>query len=170
MIKVYLAGGFRTDWQERVKTALGSVYGLEEARSGYYEQDPNSTGGRFVDHPRKTILIEHSSFKFYDPKEKEYINGERKNLSLQDYVTWDLYHIKKSDIVFVYIERTNPGVGSIAELGYARGLGKTIIAVIEKEHEHIEDRYIDFIRPMCDVVFDTLQEGIDYLHTYKIKN
>lgn len=165
--KVYLAGGFKTDWQERVKTALGPLYSLEVGASGYYEKISTSTGGRWIQNSTKIVEVEPSSFIFFDPKVKEYRDGKRVNLELEHYVTWDLHHIKLSDIVFVYIERTNPGIGSIAELGYARGLGKIIIAVIEKGHEHIEDRYLDFVRPMCDIVFETLEEGINYLHLYK---
>lgn len=105
-----------------------------------------------------------SNFTIYDPKEKEYTNGERIKMSLEEYGTWDLHHIRLSDIVFVYLEKTNPGcVGALVEAGYAKGLGKTVITVLEPNHETIEDRYLQFVKLVSDVTFETLQDGIAFL-------
>lgn len=58
-------------------------------------------------------------FLFYNPSEH----------CLEDsaqYTAWDLHYIKKCDIVFAYMEATNPsGYGLMLELGVAYSLGKT---------------------------------------------
>jgi len=136
---VYLAGGFyANDWQETVKDACSEL-----------------------------------DVKFFDPKEKE--ANLRKFTSEGDifkrpevYTFWDLNAIKSSDIVFVYIDRNNPAVGSLVELGYAKGLGKTVISVIEKGRDEVNktyDRYFEFARETVDINFDELEEGINFLKT-----
>ena len=100
---------------------------------------------------------------FIDPCEKEK-NGKP---TLQGYSVWDLHGIKKSDIVFVYIERGNPGIiGCAVEAGYAKGLGKTVILVQEIGNETIDDRYINFIQSVADITFHTLYDGIKYLKIF----
>lgn len=122
MQKVYLAGGMRSGWQNKVK----EIKGLE----------------------------------FYDPTPKE----SSVKMSIDQYGTWDLHFVKQSDIVFVYIERTNPsGIGAAIESGYAKGLGKTVILVLEEGNETINDRYLAFFNKIADVSFNRLEEGIEYL-------
>lgn len=129
---IYLAGGFKTDWAERVK---------------------------------ERVL----GFEYINPKQKEYKNGERIVMNVNEYGAWDLHFVKQSDIVFVYIERTNPScVGTSVEAGYAKGLGKTVILVLEKNHEHIEDRYLEFLTQVADITFNDLESGIQYLKSFKI--
>lgn len=129
---VYLAGGYHSGWQSKVKQVKG--------------------------------------FSFADPKEKERPEGkEQVPMSLEEYGTWDLHFIKQSDIVFVYCERTNTGcIGLAVEAGYARGLGKTVILVLEENHEHFKDRYIQFIKKASSITFDNFQDGIDYLQSMAI--
>lgn len=136
--KVYLAGGFKSDWQEIVKTRLYST------GSGSY-------------------------FIWLDPKCKEYINGERLTMDVFEYGQWDLHFIRLSDIVFVYVERDNPGcIGLACEAGYAKGLGKTVILVLEPGHLTIHDRYLLFLTQVSDIVFDDLDKGIAYLKSFAI--
>lgn len=109
------------------------------------------------------------SFHFINPKEKEFKNGERVVMNVNEYGSWDLHFIKKSDIVFVYIEKTNPScIGLCCEAGYAKGLGKTVITVLEKSHETIKDSYLQFITQVSDITFDNLEEGIKYLKSFAI--
>lgn len=109
------------------------------------------------------------SFHFINPKEKEFKNGERVVMNVNEYGSWDLHFIKKSDIVFVYIEKTNPScIGLCCEAGYAKGLGKTVITVLEKNHETIKDSYLQFITQVSDITFDNLEEGIEYLKSFAI--
>ena len=130
-MKIYLAGGFRSNWQERVK---------------------NHLKGKFI---------------LYNPREKEYSGSERFPMSLNEYGSWDLHHIKMSDIVFIYVERTNPGVAHLIEASYAKGLGKTVILVLEPNNKHIEDRYLEFIKLISDVAFDNIEDGLNFLYTFK---
>ncbi|MCK5015688.1 MAG: hypothetical protein KAS32_01335, partial [Candidatus Peribacteraceae bacterium] len=75
----------------------------------------------------------------------------------------------KSDIVFVYAERTNPScIGLSVEIGYAKGLNKTVILVLEPRHETREDRYMQFLKKAANITFETLEEGIDYLQSFNI--
>ena len=129
--KVYLAGGYRTNWQEKVKELKG--------------------------------------FKWLDPKEKERPNGTAIPMSLNEYGTWDLHQIKQSDIVFVYAERTNKScIGLSVESGYAKGLGKTVILVLEPNHETIDDRYLQFLKKAACITFEKLEDGMDYLMSFNV--
>lgn len=130
--KVYLAGGFKSDWAERVKNSC-------------------------------------NNFIWINPKEKEFKNNERIVMNVDEYGKWDLHFIKKSDIVFVYVERSNTScIGLSVEAGYAKGLGKTVILVLEKNHETIKDAYLSFITQVADIVFDDLESGINYLKSFEI--
>jgi len=123
-MRVYLSGGMRTNWQEKVKRACPDL-------------------------------------RFADPM----LNGGK---IMAEYGTWDMHAVKKCDIVFTYMERTNPcGAGLAAETGYARGLGKTIILVLEKDNEHVPDRYLLWLAKMADITFDNLDDGIAYLQKYQ---
>lgn len=118
--KVYLAGGFNSDWRKRV-TELDNV-------------------------------------EFYIPKSQP-------NKTWQEYFTWDIHYVKQCDIVFGYMEKTNPsGFGLSVELGYALGIGKTVILVLEEGHE--KDKYLQFLKGTASVVFNDLLEGIEFLKTF----
>lgn len=128
--KVYLAGGFRGNWQELVKENINLVW--------------------------------------LDPKVKEINVQEQEPMTLDEYGTWDLHHVKQADIVFVYCEATNPAcIGLSVEAGYAKGLGKTVILVLEKNNITIKDRYLDFLRTVSDIVFDDLESGIKFLSKFQ---
>lgn len=124
-MKVYLAGGMRTNWQAKV---IGACKGL----------------------------------KFINPCDKP-------NLELTLYGTWDLHAIKQSDIVFGYMEKTNPsGIGLAAELGFAFGLGKTVILALEPENETQKDKYLQFLKKVANVTFENFPDAIDYLKTFEV--
>ena len=73
----------------------------------------------------------------------------------------DMLCIQRADIVLAYMEAENPsGIGLAAEVGYAKGLGKTVIFV---DHKH--DKYFKFIHSMADVVCHNLTDAIRYLHS-----
>lgn len=130
-MKVYLAGGFKSDWGKLV----------EEECSGLH---------------------------FINPKNKEYKNGERVVMDVNEYGVWDLHFIKMSDIVFVYLEKGNPScIGLSVEAGYAKGLGKTVITVLE-ENDFIPKRYLNFVTQVSDITFENLEDGISYLKSFII--
>lgn len=132
---------------------MTKIYLAEGMRSNWQDQVMN-----IKRYPDQTMT-------FYDPRNKN-VENERK-LSLEEYGTWDLHYIKQCDIVFGYMERDNPsGVGMACELGYAFCIGKTVITVIESGNLHQEDRYIQFMKKVSHITFDTLEEGIEYLKTF----
>jgi nucleoside 2-deoxyribosyltransferase len=130
--KVYLAGGFKSDWANKVKKCSPSL-------------------------------------SWINPKDKEFKNGERVVMSVDEYGKWDLHFIKQCDILFVYIERINPScIGLSCEAGYAKGLGKTVITVLEPNNETIKDSYLSFITQVSDIVFETLEDGVEYLKSFAV--
>jgi hypothetical protein len=119
--KVYLAGGFRSGWQDRVIAGV-------------------------------------SRFSFFDPR----VHGLQDN---GHYTLWDLEAIRRSDLVFAYLEATNPGGYALAlEVGFAKALGKRIILVDEKgaADEHA-GRSLGMAHAVADVSFRTFDEGFQYL-------
>jgi len=130
--KVYLAGGFKSDWHSNVMSSSELI-------------------------------------TWINPKSKEYSNGERTTMSVAEYGKWDLHFIRQSNIVFIYVERDNTScIGLSVEAGYARGLGKTVILVLEPNHETIKDSYLSFITQVADIVFNDLESGINYLKSFGI--
>lgn len=117
--------------------------------------------GGFNSEWRSKVCKRCPNLDFIDPKEKEL---DRKFDSLE-YGCWDLHYIKQSDICFVYMERTNPsGIGLSVEIGYAKGLGKTVILVLETGHE--KDKYFQFLKSAADIIYEDLDSGIDYLNSF----
>ena len=130
--KIYLAGGFKSDWANKVKQCSNNI-------------------------------------DWINPKDKEFKNNDRVVMNVNEYGKWDLHFIKQSDILFVYIERTNTScIGLCCEAGFAKGLGKTVITVIEPNHETIKDNYLSFVTQVSDIVFDTLEDGVKYLKSFAI--
>lgn len=132
ILKVYLAGGFKSDWANNIKSISDNILWI-------------------------------------NPKEKEFKNGNRVIMNVNEYGKWDLHFIKSSDIVFVYVEKTNPScIGLSCEAGYAKGLGKTVITVLESNNEYIKDNYLSFLTQVSDIVFETLEDGVNYLKSFDI--
>lgn len=105
-------------------------------------------------------LIEHKKFEerhtFFDPR----MNNTKEP---REYATLDLHNIKQSDLVFAYLEKGNPsGAGLALEIGYGKGLGKTVIFVNEKR----DDKYWKLVEETADVVFEKLEDGIRYLECF----
>ncbi|MFH1047114.1 MAG: hypothetical protein V1738_02325 [Patescibacteria group bacterium] len=81
-----------------------------------------------------------------------------------EYTALDLYHVRQCDVVFAYLEADNPsGAGLCCEVSYAKGLGKTVILVNEKD-----DRYLKFVESLADAVFTNLADGIAFLQKMQI--
>lgn len=137
-MKIYLAGGFYADnWQEKVKNAFSDA--------------------------QKTFSV-----RFLDPKEKERnLNGEKSDLfkSSKTYTFWDKQAIWRSDIMFSYIDKGNPAIGTLVEIGLAKGFGKMVVLVVEPNHEIHKDKYFDFPKEIADAHFDNLEDGINFLKT-----
>jgi len=119
-MKIYLAGGMKSGWQDKVMKA-------------YPEHD------------------------YYDPRSH--------GLPLpEQYVTWDLNHIEKADMVFACYDKGNPtGFGMTFEIGYALGLGMNVIFVDE---QYLESWAL--VRQACFVT-RTMEEGLKRLGIFSIK-
>jgi len=122
-------------------------------------------GGMRVDW-REGIKKECKGLVFFCPVDKE----SSQVMSVDEYGTWDLHYIKQADILFGYMERTNPsGIGLACEMGMAYGMNKTVILVLEKGSEHFADDKLEFLRKVAHITFSELQEGINYLKTFRLK-
>lgn len=120
--KVYLAGGFKSNWQERIVSQLGDL------------------------------------FIFFNPRDH----------GLEDatlYSAWDTHFVKECDILFAYMEKSNPsGYGLAFEIGLAAGLNKTIILVDERSATDQEfAKYFKLVQFPADALFSEIQHGIDFL-------
>lgn len=99
-----------------------------------------------------------------------FFNPTKHNLELDSklYTNWDLFHVSKSDIIFAFMENDNPsGLGLSLEIGYAKGLGKTIILVDEKSPMDKKfAKYFEIVHHSSDVVFDNLEKGLSFLKRF----
>ena len=113
------------------------------------------------------IELSVEGIEVVNPMRKEYSGDVRVSMNVVEYATWDKHYIKRSDIVFAYVERTNPScIGVSAEIGYAKGLGKTVILVLESNNETIKDSYLQFLTSMADITFSDFESGLDYLRSF----
>ena len=81
---------------------------------------------------RESIKEQDVSVTWYDPS----MHGRE---NPRDYTEWDLRAIRSSEILFGFLEDSNPsGMGICLEIGYAKALGKTIIFVNEKSDKRFE--------------------------------
>lgn len=120
--RVYLAGGFRSGWQNQVKADLAG-------------------------------LVE-----FVDPS-KHGIN------TTKNYTAWDLAAVDSCDLVFAFLEQSNPGGYALAlEIGYAKGQGKTVIYVEEPGIVAGDrNKYLGMIQSASDYTCETLNDGLKIL-------
>lgn len=118
---VYLAGGFRSGWQDLVKSQVQGVI-------------------------------------FLDPRE----NGSSDEAH---YTRWDLAALERADIIFAYLEASNPSGANLAlEIGWAAHGGKKIIFVEEPGHPMA--RHFGMARTLANVRYNSenaLQNAIHYL-------
>jgi nucleoside 2-deoxyribosyltransferase len=126
--KIFLSGGFKSNWQLKVITEL---------------QD------QFIFFNPREHGLEHSDF----------------------YTTWDIHFVKECDILFAYMESTNPsGYGLSFELGIAYALNKTIILIDEKSPlDQQFAKYFKILHRPSGVVLSNLDEGIEYLKKFATK-
>lgn len=123
--KIFLSGGFKSNWQLKVVEAL---------KDQFIFFNPREHG------------LEHSDF----------------------YTTWDIHFVKECDILFAYMENTNPsGYGLSFELGIAYALNKTIILIDEKSPLDPQfGKYFKILHRPSGVVLSDLEDGINYLKKF----
>lgn len=98
-----------------------------------------------------------------------YLNPQNHNLSnSKEYTVWDLFFVQKCDILFGFMENTNPsGFGLTLEVGFAKALNKTIILVDEKSaSDSFFKEKFRIVRESASIVFDSLEDGQNYLDSF----
>lgn len=101
-----------------------------------------------------------------------FFNPRNHNLEDSDlYTAWDIHFVKECDIVFAYMEESNPsGYGLAFELGIAYAMNKTIILVDEKSAcNDTFSRYFKIVHRPSNVVFTKFEDGIDFLESFYIE-
>jgi nucleoside 2-deoxyribosyltransferase len=118
-------------------------------------------GGLSSNWQEKIIYECDKTFEFYNPR-------EHLLSSSAEYTIWDLHFLKKSDILFAYMERDNPsGFGLTLEVGYARALDKTIILVDEKSSkDSFFQKNFEIVRSSSTIIYDNLIDGINFLKSF----
>ena len=115
------------------------------------------SGGHYSGWQDKVVIADES-FAYKDPSKNGLTDPKL-------YTEWDLDAIRNSDIIFAYLEEKNPGGYALSlEIGYAAALGKLIILVDEKSLcSRDVGQYLKIVQETSNIVFDTLEEGINYL-------
>jgi len=119
--------------------------------------------GRLESNWQDKVIAEVPNLEYFDPRSHG-LHGPTQ------YAIWDKYHVRSADILFGYMEQDNPsGYGLATEIGYARGLGKTVILVDERSQADEQfSQYFAIVREMSDVVLDSLEEGIALLKRFAL--
>jgi nucleoside 2-deoxyribosyltransferase len=122
------------------------------------------SGGFKSNWQAKVIEKCENNFTLYNPRTHGLPDSRK-------YTAWDIHHIKKSDIVFAYMENSNPsGYGLTFEVGMAYALNKTIILVDEKSpNDDWFKKYFELVRISSNIILGNLDEGIEYLNSFRIK-
>jgi nucleoside 2-deoxyribosyltransferase len=118
-------------------------------------------GGMSSNWQSKVINSFDSKFIFFNP--------QKHNLDISsEYTTWDLFFVRRCDIVFACMEENNPsGIGLSLEVGFAKALGLTIILVDERSNHDAEFKNkFKIVRESATIVYDNIEDGITYLNSY----
>ena len=85
----------------------------------------------------------------------------------RDYTRWDLEAIEECDTMFAIFEESNPGGYALClEIGYAKGLGKTVIFVDERLNDPKASRYMAMVHCSSDFVFPSLEDGVSFFREF----
>lgn len=119
-------------------------------------------GGFKGDWHKKVIKELNTNFTLFNPEEHKLKNSDQ-------YTAWDLFHVDKSDILLGYMARDNPsGYGLALEVGYAKAKGKLIILIDERSKIDVTfKKYFLICKESSDIIFDTLDDAINYLKKFK---
>jgi len=100
-------------------------------------------------------------FQFYNPRDHKIAEPHL-------YASWDIHYVRKCDIIFAFMEASNPsGFGLMFEIGMAYALNKTIILVDEKsEVDDTFARYFKIAHQPSGNVFKTLDDAFVFLDTF----
>lgn len=107
---------------------------------------------------RETLMKAAPSFRFHNPVGHGLADPAA-------YTAWDLEAVRRCDVVFAYLEASNPsGIGLSVEVGFGVAMGKHVILVDEKTASGGDTaRHMAFLRHAATVCFDTMDGGTAYL-------
>ena len=119
------------------------------------------SGGFKSDWQAKLFERYEGKFQFYNPREHKIAEPHL-------YASWDTHYVRKCDILFAYMEATNPsGFGLMFELGMAYALNKTIILVDERsEVDETFAKYFKIAHQPSGNVFKSLDEALQFLDKF----
>lgn len=118
-------------------------------------------GGLSSGWQQKVIAALERQFVFYNPGAHEINEGE-------EYTAWDLHYVRRCDIMFGYMEATNPsGIGLSLEVGYARAMAKTVILVDERSaSDQAFAHRFHIVRETATITLNSLSDGIRVLQSF----
>ena len=121
------------------------------------------SGGFKSNWQSKIIKELQNQFFFFNPKN----HGLNKS---KLYTAWDIHFVKECDIIFAYMENTNPsGYGIALEVGIAYSLGKTIILIDERSENDLDfANYFKIVHESSNVVFTNYDEGKEFLLKFSV--
>lgn len=145
-MRIYLAGGMH-------ERPVESFHDVLVAANKLPGQPPVRFGKRaevaWADIVRMILPAGHSVF---DPR----VSNTK---VFEDYSFLDVLELRQCDLVVAYLEFDNPsGAGLVAEVAYAKGLGKAVLLINEKS-----DRYLRFVENFADRVFRCLADAVPVL-------
>ncbi len=118
-------------------------------------------GGLISQWQEKIISELNGQFSFFNPAQHAIENGE-------EYTAWDLHYVRRADIIFAYMEASNPsGIGLSVEVGFARALGKTVILVDERSANDLAFAHrFHIVRETASITLNTLSDGLRVLQSF----
>jgi hypothetical protein len=141
-MRIYLAGGMHDRPLASFSLVLSAMTSIPGALGGL----TGRTTVAWADLVRQVLSSGHHVF---DPR-----NSNTK--VFEDYSFLDVLALRQCDLVIAYLELENPsGAGLIAEVAYAKGLGKSVLLINEKQ-----DRYTRFVENFADLVFHRLEDAV----------
>lgn len=104
---------------------------------------------------QQKVIVAIPAVQFKDPR----THGLKDKAA---YTLWDLEAIRDCDLLFAYLEASNPGGYALAlEVGFAKALGKRIIFVNEKHTaDSSEGRALHMVEATADITFKSFDEGL----------
>jgi nucleoside 2-deoxyribosyltransferase len=102
-----------------------------------------------------------NGFIYFDPQKHQLDESDK-------YTAWDLYHVDKCDILLGYMTEENPsGYGLALEIGFAKAKNKLIILIDERsKKDKTFKRYFSICHESATIIFNDLDEAIQYLKTF----
>jgi len=119
------------------------------------------SGGFHSNWQNSLISKYNDKFIFLNPRE----HGLMKPT---DYTFWDIHFVRRCDILFAYMESSNPsGYGLAFEIGLAIENKKTVILIDEKSLTDPDfKKYFEIVRQSSTYLFNSMEDATKLLETF----